>query len=174
MDREQKRAEVAGIQDRFERMASAVLTDFRGLNVESMTELRDEFRKLGVEYRIVKNTLFDLAVKEQPYREQLTGHLVGPTGVAWSYDDPAAPAKVAVGFAKDHEQLKIKCAVLEGEVLEGAKVVELSKMPSKDELLGTLLATFIAPAQEFVRLIAAAPTNFACLLDARRRQLEEK
>lgn len=173
MDREQKRAEVAGIKDRFERMTSAVLTDFRGLNVETMTQLRDEFRKVGVEYRVLKNTLFDLAIKEQPYHDELATHLTGPTGVAWSYEDPAAPARVAVGFAKDHEALKIKCAVLEGEVLEGQRVVDLSKMPGKSELLGKLLATFMAPAQGFVRLLAAAPSSFVCLLDARRRQLEE-
>lgn len=173
MNREQKLQEVAGIRDRLGRMASAVLTDFRGLNVESMTQLRDEFRKVGVEYRVVKNTLLDMAVKEQPYHEQLSPHLEGPTGVAWSYEDPAAPAKVVVGFAKDHEALKIKCAVLDGEVLEGQKVVDLSKMASKEELLGTLLATFMAPAQSFVRLLAAAPSSFVCLLDARRRQLEE-
>jgi len=173
MNREQKREEVAGIKDRLERMVSAVLTDFRGLNVESMTQLRDEFRKVGVEYRVVKNTLLEMAAKEMPYHEGLTTHLAGPTGVAWSYDDPAAPAKVVVGFAKDHEQLKIKCAVLEGELLEGEKVIDLSRMASREELLGKLLATFMAPAQGFVRLLAAGPTNFVCLLDARRRQLEE-
>jgi large subunit ribosomal protein L10 len=174
MERAQKNEEVSGIQQRVARMTSAVLTDFRGLNVEAMTELRDEFRKLDVEFRVVKNTLFDLAIKDQPYREKLTDHLIGPTAVAWSYDDPAAPAKVVVGFAKAHEQLKIKCALLDGEVLEGPQVVALSKMPSKPELLSKLLATFIEPAQGFVRLLAAAPTTFACLLDARRRQLEEK
>lgn len=173
MNRAQKQEQIADIRDRFERMASAVVTDFRGLDVESMTALRDEFRAVGVDYKVIKNTLFGLAVQEEAFKEALDPHLAGPTAVAWSYDDPAAPAKVAVGFAKTHEKLKIKCAVLDGEVLEGDRVVELSKMPGKEELLSTFLATLMAPAQSFVRLIAAAPTNFVYLLDARRRQLEE-
>ncbi len=174
MNREQKQEQIADIQDRFGRMASAVVTDFRGLDVEAMTALRDEFRKVGADYKVIKNTLFGIAVKDEPYREALESHLNGPTAVAWSYEDPAAPAKVAVGFAKTNENLKIKCAVLDGEVLAGQDVIDLSKMPGKEELLGSLLATFMAPAQEFVRLVAAPATNLVYLLDARRRQLEEK
>lgn len=173
MNREQKREQVADIRERFSRMASAVVTDFRGLDVESMTALRDEFRKVGVDYKVIKNTLFGLAVKEETFVEALGPYLIGPTAVAWSYDDPAAPAKVAVGFAKKNDKLKIKCAVLDGEVLDSDSVIELSKMPGKEELMSTFLATLMAPAQGFVRLIAAAPTNFVYLLDARRRQLEE-
>lgn len=174
MNREQKQEQVAAIQERFGRAASAVLADFRGLNVEAVTSLRDEFRKLGVEYRVVKNTLFDLAVKDEPYHDALAGYLAGPTAVAWSYDDPAAPARVIVAFAKTNEALAIKCAVLDGKVLDSEGVVELSKMPGKEELLSKLLATFMAPAQGFVRLLAAAPTNFVYLLEARRTQLEGK
>jgi len=173
MNREQKQEQIADIRSRFGRMASAVVTDFRGLNVESMNTLRDEFRKVGVDYKVIKNTLFGLAVKDEPYSDALSGHLEGPTAVAWSYEDPAAPAKVAVNFAKTNEHLKIKCAVLDGSVLEGEEVINLSKMPGKDELLGSLLATFMEPAQGFVRLLAAAPTTFVYLMDARRRQLEE-
>jgi large subunit ribosomal protein L10 len=174
MNRAQKKEQIADIRDRFSRMVSAVVTDFRGLNVENMTALRDEFRKAGVDYKVIKNTLFGLAVEDESFKAALDPHLVGPTAVAWSYDDPAAPAKVAVGFAKTNEKLKIKCAVLDGEVLDGAEVVELSKMPSKEDLMSSFLATLMAPAQEFVRLLAAAPTNFVYLLDARRRQLEEE
>jgi len=171
MNREQKKEQIADIRDRFSRMASAVVTDFRGLDVETMTALRDEFRKVGAEYKVIKNTLFGLAVADAPFKKALDPHLAGPTAVAWSYDDPAAPAKVAVGFAKDHDKLKIKCAVVDGQVLAGERVVELSKMPGKKELMSSFLATLMAPAQGFVRLIAAAPTNFVYVLDARRRQL---
>ena len=123
---------------------------------------------------MIKNKLFGLAVKDSPFHGKLVDHLVGPTAVAWSYDDPAAPARVAVTFAKTNEKLRIKCAVLGNEVLDDKAVVSLSKMPGKNELLGTMLATFMAPAQEFVRLLAAGSTNFVYVLDARRRQLEEK
>ena len=174
MDREQKKAEVTAIQDRFGKMASAVVTDFRGLDVESMNALRREFGKVeGTEYKVVKNTLVKLAIKDQEYSENLSEHLVGPTAIVWSYEDPVAPAKVVTDFQKTNEKFKIKCAVLDGEVLDEAGVAKLSKMPGKDEIKSTLLATFLAPAQSFVRLISAAPTNFMYLLEARKRELGE-
>ncbi len=173
MNRVQKQDQVNEIRDRFSRMASAVVTDFRGLDVESATRLRDEFRKVGAEYKVIKNKLFSLAVKDAPFHGKLVDYLVGPTAVAWSYDDPAAPARVAVTFAKTNDKLRIKCAVVGTDVVDDKGVVMLSKMPGKNELLGTMLATFMAPAQSFVRLLAAGPTNFVYLLDARRRQMEE-
>jgi len=174
MNRVQKQDQVNEIRDRFARMSSAVVTDFRGLDVDGATRLRDEFRKVGVEYKVVKNKLFGLAVKDSPFHDKLVGYLAGPTAVAWSYDDPAAPARIAVNFAKTNNNLKIKCAVVGTDVYDDKGVVSLSKMPGKNELLGMMLATFAAPAQSFVRLLAAGPTNFVYVLDARRRQLEEK
>jgi large subunit ribosomal protein L10 len=174
MNRVQKQDQINEIRDRFSRMASAVVTDFRGLDVVSATRLRDEFRKVGVEYKVIKNKLFGLAVKDAPFHDKLVDYLVGPTAVAWSFDDPAAPARVAVSFAKTNDKLRIKCAVVGTDVYDDKGVVNLSKMPGKNELLGTMLATFMAPAQSFVRLLAAGPTNFVYVLDARRRQMEGK
>ena len=174
MNKAQNTAEIAEIADRFSRSACAVVTDFRGLNVESMTELRNEFRKVGVEYKVVKNKLIGLALNEEKYTSQLAPHLKEPTAIAWSYDDPAAPAKVVMAFAKKNAKLKVKCAILDGQVISESDVDALAKMPGKNELLASLLATFMAPATEFVRLLAAPATNFVYLLDARRRQLEEK
>jgi large subunit ribosomal protein L10 len=173
MDRIQKQTEVTAIQDRFNRMASAVLADFRGLDVETINDLRRALGEVeGIEYRVVKNTLTKLAVKEQDYAGGLEEHLAGPTAIAWSYEDPVAPARVMVNFAKDNENLKIKCAVLDGDVLDLDGVTQLSKMPGKDEIKSMLLATFIAPATDMVRLLSAAPTNFAYLLEARKSSLE--
>ena len=174
MERAQKEAEVAEIQDRFGKMASAILTDFRGLDVEKLNSLRREFDKVNVEYKIVKNTLVKRAVGEADYAEKLGKHLVGPTAVAWSYEDPVAPAKIVADFSKSNEKFKIKCAVLDGEVLDEAQVIQLSKMPGKDEIKAQLLATFMAPAQTMVRLLAAAPTNFMYLLNARKEALGGK
>ncbi len=173
MDRIQKEAQVEIIKARFGKMASAVVTDFRGLDVESINALRREFKSVeGIEYKVVKNTLVKLAIQEEGYSDGLSGHLVGPTAIAWSYEDPVAPARIVVDFAKDHDDLKVKCGVLDGEVLDSDGVKQLSKMPGKDEVKAQLLATFMAPANDFVRLIAAAPTNFVYLLDARHREQE--
>ena len=174
MNKEQKTAQIGEIKDNFSKMASAVLTDFRGVDVENMTALRDEFRKVGVEYKVLKNKLLGIAAKEEDFHDALVPYLKDPTGVAWSWDDPSAPAKIVVDFAKKNDKLKIKCAVVDGDVLDAQGVVALSKMPGKNELLATLLATFMEPATGFVRLLQAAPTNFVYLLDARRRQLEEQ
>lgn len=171
MDRTQKQEQIELIGDRFSRSAAAVLTDFRGLDVESMNALRAQFRAEGIEYKVVKNTLIQKAVKDEAFAESLDPHLVEPTAVAWAYDDPVAPARVAVNFAKDNEDLRVKCAVLDGDVLDPEAVKRLSKMPGRDEIRAKLLATFMAPAQGMVRLLAAAPTNFMYLLDARKREL---
>jgi large subunit ribosomal protein L10 len=173
MDKAQKVKQIAEIKENFSKMTSAVVTDFRGLDVETMTQLRDEFRKVGVEYKVIKNKLFDIAVKEESFHDAVVPYLKNPTAVAWSYDDPSSPAKVIVDFAKKHDALKIKCAVLDGDVLDEQGVIALSKMPGKNELLSSLLATFMEPATGFVRLLNAGSTNFVYLLDARKRQLEE-
>lgn len=152
-------------------MASVVLTDFRGLDVETVDKLRREFDKVAVEYKVVKNTLVKRAISGNVYADDLCPYLAGPTAVAWSYEDPVAPAKVAVEFAKTNEKLKVKCAVLDGKVLGESEVVALSKMPGKDQIRAMLLATFMAPAQQMVRLLAAAPTNFVYLLNARKNAL---
>ncbi len=174
MERTQKQVEIEKIKDRFGRMATAVLTDFRGLDVETLNALRRKFDEVeNIEYKVVKNTLVKLAVEEEGYAENLAEHLQGPTAIAWSYEDPVAPAKVVVDFAKDNEKLKIKCAVLDGDVLDESGVEQLSKMPGKDQIKSQLLATFMAPAQGLVRLLNAGPQNFAYLIDARKKQLEE-
>jgi len=173
VERIQKEKQAAEIKERFGKMACAIVTDFRGLDVESINSLRREFEKVAVEYKVVKNTLVKRAIESEDYSDGLNGHLVGPTAIAWSYEDPVAPAKVVAEFAKGNEKLKIKCGVLDGEVLDEAKVMALSKMPGKDEIKSQLLATFMAPAQGMVRLLAAAPTNFVYLMEARKNNLGE-
>src|SRR3954467_11002300 len=103
MERAEKETIAGTIKDRFAKMTSAVFVDFKGLNVEQVTKLRDEFRKAGVEYRVVKNTLVHHAVKEHAWATKLESTLVGMTGIAWSYEDPSAAAKVVKAFRKDHD-----------------------------------------------------------------------
>src|SRR6187431_3278066 len=105
MERSQKEGVVADVRQKFARMTSAVFLDFKGLNVESVTKLRQEFRKSGVEYRVVKNTLVRQAIKEHPWAAGLTKSLTGMTGVAWSFEDPSIAAKVVKAFRKDHQKL---------------------------------------------------------------------
>jgi large subunit ribosomal protein L10 len=90
MERAEKEAQVGEVKQRFDRMTSAVFLDFQGLNVAVVTKLRDEFRKAGVEYRVVKNTLVRHAIKHHAWAKKLDDTLVGMTGIAWSYEDPSA------------------------------------------------------------------------------------
>jgi large subunit ribosomal protein L10 len=170
MERTEKEALVGEVKQRFDRMTSAVFLDFTGLNVAVVTKLRDEFRKAGVEYRVVKNTLVRHAIKHHAWSKKLDDTLVGMTGIAWCYEDPSAAAKVVKAFRKDkeHEKLKIKAGLIEGQVLDADGVEnQLATMPGKDELRATLLATLQAPLQQFLQQLNAPLQNFAYLLKAK-------
>jgi large subunit ribosomal protein L10 len=174
-----KQEQIDLIKDRFARATAAVLVDFRGLNVTKTSELRNLFRKAGVEYKVVKNTLVEKAVKGTSLdNAKFTDNLVGQTGIAWTYEDPSTAAKVLKEFRKDEAvaaRLAIKCGVFENVVMEGARVeTELATMPGKDEIRAMLLAQLLAPAQSLVRQLNAAGQNLSYVLDARKRQLEEK
>jgi len=169
-------AQIAEIKGRFDKMTAAVFLDFKGMKVEHATKLRAEFRKAGVEYRVVKNTLVKHALKGAKYSDQLTKVLVGMTGIAWSYEDPSAAAKVVKNFLKDNEgKIGLRAGVIDGTLLDGKAVSEqLATMPGKDELRAKLLATFQAPMQNFVMLLNAPAQNFAYLLSAKKDELEKK
>lgn len=173
--REGKSALIGEVKGRFDKMTSAVFLDYKGLTVEQATTLRASFRKAGVEYKVVKNTLVRHAIKGQPYADKLGDALVGMTGVAWSYEDPSAAAKVVKAFKKDQgdagEKLKVKAGVIDGTVLDTKGVEDqLATMPGKDELRAKLLATFQAPLQQFVALLQAPTQNFVYLLAAKERE----
>ncbi len=172
MDRAAKGVQVGEIKARFDKMTAAVFVDFKGMTVEHVTKLRAEFRKAGVDYRVVKNTLVKHALKDAPYKQKLDDVLAGMTGIAWSYEDPSAAAKVVKAFRKDPagEKLQIKAGLIEGSLLD-AKGVEdqLASMPGKNELRAKLLATMQAPLQSFVALLAAPAQNFVYLLSAKER-----
>jgi len=173
MERAQKETNVKVIQERFARMSSAVFLDFKGLNVETVGKLRDEFRKSGVEYRVVKNSLVRHAIKHHGWAKGLDVSLTGMTGVAWSYEDPSAAAKVVKEFRKapGHDKLKVKAGLIEGSVLSGEAVEsQLATMPGKDELRASLLATFQAPLTQFVQQLSAPLQNFVYLLKAKEDQ----
>jgi large subunit ribosomal protein L10 len=172
MDRATKDVQIGEIKARFDKMTAAVFLDFKGMTVEHVTTLRAEFRKAGVEYKVVKNTLVKHALKDTAFKQKLDDVLVGMTGIAWSYEDPAAAAKVVKAFKKSPagEKLQIKAGLIEGSVLD-AKGVEdqLATMPGKNELRAMLLATLQAPLQQFVALLAAPAQNFVYLLAAKER-----
>jgi large subunit ribosomal protein L10 len=171
VERADKDLQIGEIKSRFDKMTAAVFLDFKGMSVESATKLRAEFRKAGIEYKVVKNTLVKHAIKSAPYSDKLKKALTGMTGIAWSYEDPSAAAKIVKAYRKEDEKLQIKAGLIEGTVLD-AKAVEdqLATMPGKDELRAKLLATLQAPLQQFVALLQAPAQNFVYALSAKERK----
>ncbi len=171
MERSEKDLQIGEIKSRFDKMTAAVFLDFKGMKVESATKLRAEFRKAGIEYKVVKNTLVKHALKGTGYSDKLGKVLTGMTGIAWSYEDPSAAAKIVKAYRKEDEKLQIKAGLIEGTVLD-AKGVEdqLATMPGKDELRAKLLATLQAPLQQFVALLQAPAQNLVYVLAAKERE----
>jgi len=176
MERSQKETVVGSLKERFDRISSAVFLDFKGLNVEAVSKLRNEFRKSGVEYRVVKNTLVRRAIMHHAWSKGLKTALTGMTGVAFCYEDPSAAAKVVKEFrkAKEHEKLKIKAGLVDGQVLSADAVeTQLATMPGKNELRASLLMTLQAPMQQFLQQLNAPAQNFVYLLKAKEDKANE-
>ncbi len=169
MKREDKSQVVADLHQRMSQAKVAILTRFTGLNVEKMTHLRRELRKAAVDYRIVKNTLFRLAIRGTD-KEPLSSHLEGPIGVAWSEADPVAPARVLAKFAKDFPELKIMVAASEGKLWGPAEIQAWVALPSLEGLRGKILGLIQAPASTLARLMGTPGTQVARLLQARSEQ----
>ncbi|HXU00890.1 MAG TPA: 50S ribosomal protein L10 [Polyangia bacterium] len=172
MERAVKEENIAALKLDLAKAQSLVLADFRGINVKNDTALRREFRLNGCRYQVVKNTLLGRAV-EGTAMEGLERLFKGPTAIAYSFEDPAAPAKIATKVAKGEEKFVIKGGFVDGKALDVKGVEALSNLPGKDELRATFLATLLAVPQNFLRLTTAAQQNFALLLAARERALGE-
>jgi large subunit ribosomal protein L10 len=171
MERTQKAEAIKVIRDRFDRMSSAVFLDFTGMTVEEVSKLRDVFRAKGIEYKVVKNKLVQQALADKAWGKGLTPVLRGMTGVAWSFEEPSAAARVVKDFVKDNEKLKVKAGLLDGQVLDSKQVEhQLATLPSKDEARAMLLATMIAAPQRFVMLLNAPARNFVGVLAAKERK----
>ncbi len=167
--RPEKVEAVEAIKGHFAQGTAAVFLDFSGMTVAEVSALRSQFRKNGVTYKVLKNSLVRRALGDAPYAQTLSKALKGMTGVAFSGEEPGAAARVARDFAKDNEKLKVKAGLIDGQVLD-AKTVEtqLASLPSKDEARAMLLATMMAPAQRFVMLLNTPAGNFVRLLEAKK------
>jgi large subunit ribosomal protein L10 len=176
LNRQEKEAVVVELRDKLERSKAAILTDYRGLKVMEITELRHKLKEEGVEYRVVKNSLIRLAVKDTE-ASSLGQYLTGPNAVAFSYDDEITPAKLLLEYAKENQKLEVKAGVVAGRLLLQQEMKELVQLPSKEELqaqlLGImstlpskLLGVMNAVPRDFVGLLAAVPRDFLGVLKA--------
>ncbi|PLX72722.1 MAG: 50S ribosomal protein L10 [Desulfuromonas sp.] len=169
MNRQTKEARVAEFAQKLKETKAAFLADYRGLNVEQATDLRRKLHDVGIEYRVVKNTLLRLAARDT-HAACLDEQLTGPTAVALVKDDPVAPAKALVEFAKANKAFELKAGVLEGKLLSVADITALSDLPSREELLAKMLGSLSAHATNFVGVLAAVPRSLVQVLSAIKDQ----
>lgn len=169
---ESKKQIVNEISDKLSKSVVAVLTDYRGLNVAEETKLRKDLREAGIEYKVLKNTLTKLAA-EKVGLEGLNSHLVGPTAIAFSYEDPVAPARILTKFAKEYKKLVIKSGVLEGKIIDAAAITALAELPSREVLIAQVLAGFQGPISGFVNVMQGNLRNFACVINAIKEKKEQ-
>lgn len=143
----------------------ALIVDYKGLDVEAMTQLRNELRKEGAQLEVVKNTLLSMA-SEGTSVSVLKNFLKGPNAIVTSKDDPVAPAKVLVKFAEGNQKLEIKVGAMGGRVLDIDDIKALAKMPPKEILLAQLLSTMNAVPTAMVRVLSEVPKSFLYVLNA--------
>ena len=170
MNKNRKEELVTEMHERLTRAKAVFLADFRGMNVGKATILRNELRAASVEYKVFKNTLFDLAAKDTEI-ECISPFLTGPTAVAISYDDPVGAAKVLSKFAKDPlGKFVLKAAALSGKLLDPKQIQALADLPPREVLIARMLGSMQAPATNFVGVLAALPGALVRVLDAIRAQ----
>ncbi len=165
----QKEQILKDTQERIADVRGLYLADFSGLTVESMTKLRRNCRAEGVQFRVIKNTLLRRAFNDRGIT-QLDAYLVGNTGLVFSTRSETAPAKILADFAKDNEKLKVKAAVLDGQLYDAKAIARLAALPSRDVLLSQVLSTFIAPMTQFLAAVNAALATPANMADALHRE----
>ncbi|MBI4635127.1 MAG: 50S ribosomal protein L10 [Candidatus Rokubacteria bacterium] len=173
MPTQEKVAAVEQLKSRLEGVKAVVLTEYRGLTVQQLSELRKQLRAVSAEYRVIKNRLARLAAAASGL-EALNGHLTGPTGMVIAKDDPVAVAKTLHAFARANQALAIKAGFVEGHVLLAAALKALSELPSKDALRSQILGAIQGPLAQLVGLLMAPQRELVYVLEQRGKGAAEE
>lgn len=169
MKKEQKVESVQEIKELISDSDAIYFTDYSGLTVEEVNDLRKEFFKSGVKYKVLKNTLTVRALKEtdkySSHLEKLTESLNGPTGVVFVKENPAAPAKIIKKFFDKIQKPKLKVAVVENELYDSKKLNALASLPTKEEIISSILGSLNAPASGIVGSINAVMRDLFSVIE---------
>ena len=159
------------LAEKIQSAQSVILYDYIGLNVAEVSELRNRFRAVGVEYRVIKNT-YILRAANKLGIEGLEPHLHGTTALAFGFNDPVAPAKVLTEFIKSVKKTDIKVGLLDGKVLDKAEVTALANLPSREELIAKILGSMNAPITGAVMVLSGVIRAFVVALNAIKEKKE--
>ncbi|MGA7144995.1 MAG: 50S ribosomal protein L10 [Desulfobacterales bacterium] len=168
---DKKKEIVKDLHEKFARSKVVIITDYKGLDVSTINDLRRRLRAHEIEYKVVKNSLLVRAAEETDVA-LIKDRFKGPSAVALSYDDPIAPAKVLTKFLDEYSQLEIKSGVMDGKVLDLDAIKKMSTLPSREELLGQFLSAANGVATGFVRVLNAIPVQLLNVLQAIKEQKE--
>ena len=169
--REQKEQAVDELADKLTRSRMVVLTDYRGLTVTEMSQLRNRLRQAGADYQVTKNTLTRFAA-ERVGQSQIVPELEGPTAIAFGYEDPTTLAKSLSEYLRTSRLLAIKAGLLGGRRLSPEEIGRLADLPPRDVVLGQVLGSVVSPLSAFLMVVAAPLQNVIGVLEARRQQIE--
>lgn len=170
MNKQEKEQAVSAIKEKLEKASSIYLTDFSGLTVETTNEFRDDLFNAKVDYKVLKNTLFKKALtssgtKFSDKAELLSEYLKGPTGVIFTYDDPVAPAKIIKKFYDKGEKPKLKMALVDNIAYDGKKLNDLASLPTKPEIISSIIGSLHAPISGIVNSINAVIRDLASVIE---------
>lgn len=172
--KEIKRKKVEELSAKISKAKSLILTDFQGLTVAEISELRRSMKESGAEYKVCKNTLFWIALQDAPFKEQIKDSLRGSTGVVFGYDDPVVSVKKTLDFSEKNEKLKLKLGVVEGKVYSPKELKEISKLPSKNVLLGMLAGGMSSPLTKMAYALQAVNAKLLYALEALKNKKEKE
>jgi large subunit ribosomal protein L10 len=169
LQRREKEAVVANLHEKFKDAKSAILTDFTGLNVEQITQLRRSLNKSSADYKVVKNTLLRRASHDTDI-ELLAEHFVGPLAVALAYEDPVAPVKILMEFSKAQPALVIKVGIVTGTLMTSHDIKALANLPSREVLLARLVSVLKSLPTRLVQTLNNPIRDMVATLDAVKRK----
>ncbi len=164
MKKSEKDQIIAEVVDEVSKAQGLYLTDFSGITVQQITELRREFRKAGCGYRVAKNTLIKKALERVTGYEKVYESLIGPTGLAIGYTDPIAPARIIKQFNDKHGKLKAKVCVIEKQVFDGSQLDALSKLPSRNEIIAGIIGGVQSPIAGLAGFFSAIARDLVSII----------
>lgn len=175
MEKDRKSDVISEIKENLENSMAVYLVDYKGIDVEDINEIRRNFRKEGIKYKVYKNTLFQKAIesREEPAYKELSNLLVGMTGYVFAGDNYVEPAKIIKKYSKEKDKLNLKGCIIENQYYPGDQIDAISSMPTKPEIIAGILGSLDSPISGIVGVLSGLARDLANIIDQRCQQLSE-